>query len=148
MKRRSKASGKKTTKRAIAPEAARDTTSKVARAVNSSVADLQRQVERQALEIEVAQRQQAASSEVLHIISASAGDLMPVFKAIAKAAVDLCGARFGAVFRMEGDLLHLVTDYNFGPTARRNVPNGAEPRSYLWAGHSHPCPCPNSRYLC
>jgi hypothetical protein len=49
MERRSKAGGKKTPKRTIAPEAARDITSKVARAVNSSVADLQRQVERSAL---------------------------------------------------------------------------------------------------
>ena len=56
---------------------------------------------------------------MLHIISASAGALTPVFKAIVKSAVDLCGARFGAVFRMEGDLLHLVTDYNFGATQRQ-----------------------------
>ena len=63
--------------------------------------------------------QQKATAEVLRIISASAGALTPVFKAIVKSAVDLCGARFGAVFRMEDDLLHLVTDYNFGPTQRQ-----------------------------
>jgi two-component system, NtrC family, sensor kinase len=63
--------------------------------------------------------QQVASSEVLRIISASPGALTPVFEAIVKSAVDLCEARFGAVFRMEGDLLHLVTDYNFGSTQRQ-----------------------------
>jgi two-component system NtrC family sensor kinase len=100
------------------PKAERSTTSKTARA-KSSVADLHKQLERQARELEEARQQQAASSEVLHIISASPGALTPVFKAIVESAVDLCGARFGAVFRMEGDLLHLVTDYNFGATQRQ-----------------------------
>jgi GAF domain-containing protein len=128
MKRRSKVGGKAgkagrrkaaAPKRAIAPKAARDATSKTARLIDSSLADLQKRLERQARELEEARQQQAASSEVLHIISASAGALMPVFKAIVKSAVDLCGARFGAVFRMEGDLLHLVTDYNFGAVQRQ-----------------------------
>ena len=37
-------------------------------------------------------------------IGASAGSLTPVFQAIVKNAVEVCGARFGAVFKMEGDL--------------------------------------------
>src|SRR5690348_12212016 len=78
----------------------------------SSTTDLQKQLELQAGELEEARRQQAALSRVLHIIGASPGALTPVFQAIVKNAVELCGARFGAVFRMEGDLLHLVTDYN------------------------------------
>jgi class 3 adenylate cyclase len=128
MKRRSKVGGKArkagrrkaaTPKRAITPKVARDGPSKAARLIDSSVVDLQKRLERQARELEEARQQQAASSEVLHIISASAGALMPVFEAIVKSAVDLCGARFGAVFRMEGDLLHLVTDYNFGPAQRQ-----------------------------
>jgi signal transduction histidine kinase len=128
MKRRSKVGGKAgkagrrkaaTPNRAVAPKAARDATSKTARLIDSSVADLQKRLERQARELDEARQQQAASSEVLHIISASAGALMPAFKAIVKGAVDLCRARFGAVFRMEGDLLHLVTDYNFGPAQRQ-----------------------------
>jgi two-component system, NtrC family, sensor kinase len=74
------------------------------------IADLQRRLDESIA-------QQAASSEVLHIISATPGAVTPVFEAIVKSAVDLCGARFGAVFRMEGDLLQLVTDYNFGARA-------------------------------
>jgi len=91
-----------------------------------SAADLQQQLDRRTRELARARKllretrqQQAASSEVLHIISASPGALAPVFKAIVKSAVELCGARFGAVFRMQGDLLHLVTDYNFGPAQRQ-----------------------------
>ena len=85
----------------------------------SSTASLQEQLERQARELEEARRQQAASTEVLQIISSSAGALKPVYQAITKGAVELCKARFGAVFRMEGELLHLVTDYNFGATQRQ-----------------------------
>jgi class 3 adenylate cyclase/putative methionine-R-sulfoxide reductase with GAF domain len=99
-----------------APKAERSTASKTA---NRAVADLQKQLERQARELEEARQQQAASSEVLHIIGTSVGALAPVFKAIVKSAVNLCRARFGAMFRMEGDLLHLVTDYNFGATQRQ-----------------------------
>lgn len=101
------------------PKAARSTTSRTARRARSSAADLKKQLERRTRELEETRQQQAASSEVLHIISTSAGALAPVFKAIVTSAVDLCGARFGAVFRMEGDLLHLVTDYNFEATQRQ-----------------------------
>jgi hypothetical protein len=93
--------------------------SKKASRTKSSVTDLKEQIERQARELEQARQQQAASSEVLQIISASAGAIKPVFEAIVRSAVDLCQARFGAVFRMEGDLLHLVADYNFGATQRQ-----------------------------
>jgi transcriptional regulator with GAF, ATPase, and Fis domain len=77
-----------------------------------SISDLQKQIERQARELEESRQQQAASSRVLHIIGGSPGALTPVFQAIVKNAVEVCGARFGAVFKMEGDLLHLVADYN------------------------------------
>ena len=93
--------------------------SKKASRTKSSITDLKEQTERHARELEQARQQQAASSEVLEIISASAGAIEPVFEAIVKSAVDLCQARFGAVFRMEGELLHLVTDYNFGATQRQ-----------------------------
>lgn len=78
-----------------------------------------RQIERLARELEEVRQQQAASSRVLHIIGASPGALTPVFQAIVKSAVEVCQARFGAVFRMEGGLLHLVADYNFGATQRQ-----------------------------
>src|SRR5215813_10122279 len=93
--------------------------SKKAARTKSFLTDLKKQIERQARELEEARQQQAASSRVLHIIGASPGALKPVFQAIVKNAVELCGARFGAVFKMEGDLLHLVADYNFGETKRR-----------------------------
>src|SRR5262245_11288764 len=125
MARSSKAGGKRSAGKArkASPEEGRDPKARPQKALKtrrstkasrtkSSITNLKKQLEHQARELEEARQQQAASSEVLQIISSSAGALRPVFQAITKSAVDLCKARFGAVFRMEGELLHLVTDYN------------------------------------
>src|SRR5690242_16604260 len=85
----------------------------------SSTTDLQKKLELQAGELEEARRQQAALSRVLHIIGASPGALTPVFQAVIKDAVELCGARFGAVFKMEGDLLHQVAEYDLSTSQRQ-----------------------------
>jgi GAF domain-containing protein len=66
-----------------------------------------------------ARARQAATAEILKIIANSPSDAKPVFQAIVKSAVELCEARFGAVFRMEGDLLHVVADHSFGRVQRR-----------------------------
>jgi len=57
---------------------------------------------------------EAATSEILRIISQSPTGLQPVFDAIVKNAVRLCEARFGAVFRLDGGLVHLAAHHNFG----------------------------------
>jgi len=85
----------------------------------SSIPDLKKLIAHQARELQEARQQQAASSEVLQIISQSTGAVAPIFQAIVKSAVELCQARFGAVFKMEGDLLHLVSDCNFGASQRQ-----------------------------
>src|SRR6478609_5956848 len=57
---------------------------------------------------------EAATSEILRIISQSPTGLQPVFDAIVKNAVRLCEARFGAVFRLDGGLVHVAAHHNFG----------------------------------
>jgi two-component system, NtrC family, sensor kinase len=50
--------------------------------------------------------QQTATSEVLSVISKSRGDLQPVFEAMLDNAVRICGAKFGTLFRFDGEKFH------------------------------------------
>jgi GAF domain-containing protein len=59
--------------------------------------------------------QQTATAEILRVISRSPTDVQPVFDTIIQSAVRLCGARIGALYRFDGELLHLAAHHNFGP---------------------------------
>jgi GAF domain-containing protein len=71
-----------------------------------SIARLQQQLEACRLELAEALQRQTATSEVLQVISSSAGELEPVFSAVLKNATHICGAKFGVLFRFEGGLFH------------------------------------------
>ena len=74
-----------------------------ARRHRSSADDLQKQLDQQSRELAEAREQQAATSEVLRVISSSPGELEPVFKAMLANAVRICEAKFGSLFLREGD---------------------------------------------
>jgi GAF domain-containing protein len=64
---------------------------------------LQKQNEALKREIREAREQQAATAEVLKVISSSAGELEPVFNAVLEKATHICEAKFGILFRYEGN---------------------------------------------
>jgi GAF domain-containing protein/anti-sigma regulatory factor (Ser/Thr protein kinase) len=66
-------------------------------------------------DLTVALEQQMATSEILRVISQSQTDVQPVFDTIVKSAVRLCDGLFSALFRFDGELLHLVAQHNFTP---------------------------------
>jgi class 3 adenylate cyclase/putative methionine-R-sulfoxide reductase with GAF domain len=70
--------------------------------------------------------QQTATSEILQVISSSPGDLQPVFATMLEKAVRICNAKFGNIYRWDGDALHLVAAHNTPPAfaeARRYSPS-------------------------
>ena len=59
--------------------------------------------------------QQTATSEVLKVISSSPGELEPVFLAMLESATRICQARFGTLFRFDGDMYHLAAQFGTPP---------------------------------
>jgi signal transduction histidine kinase len=55
--------------------------------------------------------QQTATSEVLRVISTSAGDLKPVFHGILANAIRICDATFGALFRHDNGAVEAVAQF-------------------------------------
>src|SRR6266568_2539983 len=67
-------------------------------------------------ELSEAREQQAATSEILRVISTSPTDVQPVFETIVRNAVSLCGSLYANVFRFDGELLHFVAFHIVGPS--------------------------------
>src|SRR5262249_30900737 len=59
--------------------------------------------------------QQTATSEVLQVISGSAGELEPVFNAMLATAVRICEAKFGDLYLRDSDGFRMVATHNSPP---------------------------------
>src|SRR6516162_8976351 len=67
-------------------------------------------------ELNEAREQQAATTDVLRIVSASSGEVKPVFEAILTKAVRFCEAKFGMLTLYEGDnVFRTVAMHNLPP---------------------------------
>ena len=116
MKRRSRAGGEPIKgRRPKMPKPKHRSAPKVQiRSKPSPVAE-EHEVTRLARERDEALQQQTATSEVLRVISASSDELEPVFQAMLERAVRICGAKFGNIYRWDGEALHILASHNTPP---------------------------------
>ncbi|MBR0860259.1 GAF domain-containing protein [Bradyrhizobium liaoningense] len=78
--------------------------------------------------------QQTATSEVLQVISSSAGELKPVFRKMLENATRVCGAHFGTMNLWDGARLNLVAGHNIPPAfsaIRQSMPIQPHPDTPL-----------------
>ena len=63
-------------------------------------------------ETKEALERQTATAEILKVITSSPNDVQPVFDAIIRSAVELCGAMFGTVMGFDGKVVDLIAHHN------------------------------------
>src|SRR5512143_522372 len=114
MRRRDKADGKaaktqrrKTLKRRNAP--------KTARRHSSLAGDKETNVEQLTRELAEAREREAATAEVLQVISSSPAELEPVFETILANATRLCDAKFGTLNLYDGEAFRIAAVHNVPP---------------------------------
>jgi GAF domain-containing protein len=90
----------------------------------ASSAALAEKLEAKTRELDEMLRQQAATSEVLRVISSSAGDLQPVFQSVLANATRICRAGFGILGLFEGDACREVALHNVPPELLEKIPGG------------------------
>src|SRR5205085_11389448 len=66
-------------------------------------------------EIQALKEQQTATADVLRVMSRSPGDAQPVFETIVTNAARLCNSVLSAVYRSDGERVHLVAQDQFSP---------------------------------
>jgi two-component system, NtrC family, sensor kinase len=81
----------------------------------SSSVNLQEQLQRQAHELVEARELQAATAEVLRVISISPHDVQPVFDTIAENAVRICQGQFSFLVRFENEILRFGACHGLTP---------------------------------
>jgi len=97
----------------------------------ASAAYLQEQLDQRTRERDEARKhlaealaQQTATAEVLRVISSSPGDLEPVFQAMLASATQTCEAKFGILYRIEGDSARIISTLGIPPALAEYLKRG------------------------
>ena len=130
MKRRSKVSGERA--KVQRPDTAKlkprsvpkDATSRLA-----SDAGPHEEIQQLARALKEALRRETATSDVLEVISHSSGELEPVFQAILEKAIAICEAKFGSLFRFDGQTLR--------PAVQVGAPSAVIEAQKVQGGRAH-----------
>ena len=137
MRRRKKAGGKaaKTQRRRTAEPR---TTAKIAHQRKSSSVDIANRIGLIEHRLNEALEQQAATAEVLNVISSSPGQLEPVFQTILANATHICGAGFGTLYLRDGDPFRAAAFHN-APAFIEAARTGCSSRvpEYAWPSRGH-----------
>ena len=116
-------------------------------------AELQHRLDERTRERDEALQRETATAEILQLINNSHGDLAPVFDAMLANATRICEAKFGVMYRTEGDALRAVAVHGAGGYAehrRRNPIIRPSPDTTLgraaatkqrWSGWNMRCRC-------
>jgi signal transduction histidine kinase len=73
------------------------------------------EVQRHTADLSESLQQQTATAEVLGVISSSPGKLEPVFQTMLENAVRICEARFGSLFRFDGEEIQFAAEVDTPP---------------------------------
>ena len=97
----------------------------------ASAAYLQEQLDQRTRERDEARKhlaealaQQTATAEVLRVISSSPGYLEPVFQAMLASAMQTCEAKFGLLYRIEGDSARIISTLGIPPALAEYLKRG------------------------
>ena len=88
---------------------------KAAHRSSSSVAKLQAQIKSLTHQLSEALQQQAATADVLKVISSSPSELEPVFDAMLANATRICGANFGNLLLYDGEVYRVAALHGARP---------------------------------
>ena len=79
------------------------------------------EVQQRTAEVTEALVREQASAEILSVINEATSDLQPMFDLIVQKSAELCGARFCALDRYDGEWYHFCSQYGFPPEAEAEL---------------------------